>query len=298
MTERRFDLQSKKAPLQEKIREKRRKKLQKTLLFCLAGLILLLALTVTLSHINSLAIRAIDFEGNNVTASRELEQIVRSKLEGRYFYLFARKNTLIFPQREIKQAILDEEKQIAEVQIRRINLTDIVVKVTERQSEFLWCGLEAPVDEQLGDMGGCYFINDQGYIFSEAPYFSGTVYFKVFGLLDTKEKPQDFIGQYVTPPETFKQLIAFKEKLETLSLKPIGLIIKSNNEYALLLEPARWGGPVPKVLFDTESNMETIGHNLETALATAPLRSDIKKRYGQLLYLDLRYKNRVFYKFQ
>ena len=46
------------------------------------------------------------------------------------------------------------------------------------------------------------------------------------------------------------------------------------------------------------SDFQKIAENLQAALATEPLRSDFKNKYSSLLYLDLRYGNKVYFKFK
>jgi len=47
----------------------------------------------------------------------------------------------------------------------------------------------------------------------------------------------------------------------------------------------------------TVTIMQNIKENLDTALNTEPLKSDFKKKYSSLEYIDLRFGNKVYSKF-
>ena len=57
----------------------------------------------------------------------------------------------------------------------------IVIKISERDPFALWCDGEAPVDGDDANVGSCFFLDSDGYIFANAPYFQDNVYFKLYG---------------------------------------------------------------------------------------------------------------------
>ena len=46
-----------------------------------------------------------------------------------------------------------------------------------------------------------------------------------------------------------------------------------------------------------DSDFEKLAENLQAALMTEPLQSDFKNKFSSLLYIDLRFGNKVYYKF-
>jgi len=54
----------------------------------------------------------------------------------------------------------------------------------------------------------------------------------------------------------------------------------------------------PEIIFKADSNFEKIIENLQSVLSTEPLQSDFKNKYSSLLYIDLRFGNKVYYKFK
>src|SRR3989338_931762 len=155
-----------------------------------------------------------------------------------------------------------------DIDVSTLNNTVLKVTVFEREAKYLWCETEEK----------CYFMDGDGFIFDEAPYFSGEVYFRFYGSSN---------GDFV-------KLFPFKKIIEDMGLKPIGLSILENSNVEMFLS----GKSKPKIIFNATSDFQKIAENLQAALATEPLRSDFKNKYSSLLYLDLRYGNKVYFKFK
>ena len=135
----------------------------------------------------------------------------------------------------------------------------------------------------------CYFMDENGYIFDLAPYFSGEVYFKFYGVPD--------VGSYFSK-QNFQQLISFKDTLIDFGLKPIMLYITNDGNVEIFLFSGNPSTIGPEIILKTESNFQNVAENLETALTTEPLQSDFKNKYSTLQYIDLRFGNKVYYKFK
>jgi hypothetical protein len=55
---------------------------------------------------------------------------------------------------------------------------------------------------------------------------------------------------------------------------------------------------LPKILFKNDADLENILENLSLAMKKSEFASEINSKYNKLLYIDLRFKNKVLYKFQ
>ncbi len=121
------------------------------------------------------------------------------------------------------------------------------ISVEERTPEYLWCEM---VPEK------CYFVDDNGYIFDTAPYFSGDVYFKLYGGTDINaDNP---LGSYFLK-QNFQSLISFKDMLEKMGMKPISLSSADNGDIQMSLD----GGTAsaPEIVFNMNSDLETVAEN-------------------------------------
>ena len=168
--------------------------------------------------------------------------------------------------------------------IKDINLSIknkiLEISITERQAKYIWCG--ATVSDSK-----CNFIDEDGYIFDEAPYFSGEVYFKFYGA----QTESYFYKQ------NFKQLILFRDNLIKLGLKPFALYVKDGEDAEMFLSNPT-STTVPKIIFKIGSDLQNVTENLQAALTTEPLQSKFKNDYASLQYIDLRFGNKVYDKFK
>ena len=169
------------------------------------------------------------------------------------------------------------------------------VSLTERMALYTWCGdtinlvIGLPSGDSTAREEKCYFVDEAGYIFDEAPYFSGDVYFKFYGLAN--------LGTYFSK-ENFKQLIYFKDTLLGIGLKPVSLYVLDNGDIKVFLSNLNKAPIGPYIALKASSNFQKVAENLQTALTTEPLQSDLKNQYSSLLYIDLRFGNKVVYKFR
>ena len=82
----------------------------------------------------------------------------------------------------------------------------------------------------------------------------------------------------------------FKHRMETLRLAPVYFWIKQEGECV-----AR-GSAGFEIFFLCTGNLEETAENLSAALQAEPFAPDYEKRLPDLLYLDLRHDNKVFFK--
>ena len=187
----------------------------------------------------------------------------------------------------------DRFKRLKDINITSKDGKILEISVSERIPEYIWCGEGLP--ETGADIETCYFLDNTGFIFDEAPYFSGEVYFKFFGKVTTEN---DISSGVYFSETNFHKFISFKKLLEDMKLKPVALYIMDNGEvkvYLSDLSPLPMG---PEIIFKVDFDFQKIAENLQAALTTEPLQTDFKNKYSSLLYIDLRYGNKVYYKFR
>ncbi|KKR66862.1 MAG: hypothetical protein UU07_C0004G0017, partial [Parcubacteria group bacterium GW2011_GWF1_40_5] len=244
-------------------RRKRRTVLSKILLL----LVVLLAILGSLAYIfriPSLNIKSVEIDGTRVIDADTIRANIEKEIAGNYLWILPKTNIFLYPKSKIKEELSKSFKRLKNIDVSTLNNTVLKVTVFEREAKYLWCETEEK----------CYFMDGDGFIFDEAPYFSGEVYFRFYGSSN---------GDFV-------KLFPFKKIIEDMGLKPIGLSILENSNVEMFLS----GKSKPKIIFNATSDFQKIAENLQAALATEPLRSDFKNKYSSLLYLDLRYGNKVY----
>lgn len=282
------------SPRLNELKKRRRKAIvNKSLVifFCFA---ILFAVAAYFSRLDGLNIKAVEASGNKVVDSVLIEDAVNEKISGKYLWLFPKSNVLYYPKSTIKAELQNKFYRLDSIDLSVRNREVLAVSVTEREAKYLWCGATPAIDAKRPEKEKCYFLDSEGYVFDEAPYFSGEVYFKFYGFSDPKsENPA---GSYFSQ-KNFKQLVLFKDVVAGMGIKPVVISVLPDGDIEMFL--ARTGSNMlgPKIIFRSDAELKNVAENLQAALATDPLMSQFKSKYGALLYIDLRFGNKVYFKF-
>ncbi len=275
-------------------RQKARKRLF-VLLF-----ILLICIIIGLSYLSGwekITINKINVSGTHVIYSEEISKVVEKDLSGKYFYLFYKKNFLIYPESKIYNDLITQFPRIDKLSLNLKNSTILDITLSERTGSYLWCGDKVPVDQtQIGE--NCYFLNDNGYIFDKAPYFSGNLYFKFYiPLSNAGDSP---LTKQILPKDEFVSLVNFIDTISSLGFKPMYLTFDSIGSANIYLENKN-GNTNPIIMFSTDQDnngdFNKIGENFSLAMQKPEFANEIRKNFNNLFYIDLRFKDKILYKF-
>jgi hypothetical protein len=294
------------------LKRTRKKTFLNKILFSLLGIVVLLGFFVYLSRLSSLNINNIEITGNQVVDTNDIKQAIQEEMSGKYLWLFPKTDIFFYPQNSIIKMLQDKFKRLENISLSIKNDKTLLVSVKERKALYTWCGNTPPDTSVVAMPQGessatCYFVDENGYIFDQAPYFSGGVYFKFYGLPDVSVVgiPQsgslttgtDPSGSYFSE-QYFKQLIYFRDILVEFGLKPAALYVTADQNVEVFLASAPNSTNQPQIIFKLNGDYENIAENLKAALTTDPLQTEFKDKYSKLEYIDLRFGNKVYYKFQ
>ncbi|MCU0660281.1 MAG: FtsQ-type POTRA domain-containing protein [Candidatus Pacebacteria bacterium] len=275
-----------------KVREKKRKARKRRLVFSVSLLFVLCAILVLVSRLNYFAIKGIVLEEHIVTDTALIRNTVHTHLDGNYFLFIPKDNFLLYPEKAIVHDLYATFPRIKNVRVSRAYADHIAIEVEEYTPTYLWCGENLP---EQGQAEECYFLDAKGYIFSQAPYFSGDVYFKFYGGGITNASA---VGAYFLDSSRIEALFDLSQSFRDLGFEPYGLFVDAKGEDTLLAAAAgRAPHDYPRILFQSKTPPDAILANLKLALTTEPLASKIEFSAHTLKYIDLRYENRVYYKF-
>ena len=260
-------------------------------------IILFVCIIGALSYFSSyskLIISNVVITGNNIIDSKELEKKVDENITGRYVGLFDKTNFLIYPKSKIYNTLIIDFPRIETLSIKRDGLNTIHISITERAGSFLYCGIGLP--EKTEDIGeNCYFVNNDGLVFDKAPYFSGDIYFKYY--TEMKIVDGKILGSNIFEENHFHEIVRFVDGVISLGFKPIYMVKGSDNIYSLYLKSTN-DKLNPKIIFKEDNDLVMILDNLKTAMVEKEFANEINSKYDTLSYVDLRFKNKVLYKFQ
>ncbi|PCI19999.1 hypothetical protein COB64_02815 [Candidatus Wolfebacteria bacterium] len=278
-----------------RVQQKKKLKLKRRSLFTLAIFVLVIIGVSLLSRIDALTVSNISIEGNDVIETSVLKNEITSIISGSHIILFPKKSSFFLPARKIKRDLLSEHTRIETITLSRSNFQSIELSITERKGEYLWCG---DFIEEDATAETCYYVDAQGTIFAEAPYFSGPIFFKFYTNPDETTEG-DLLGSKVLPSELFTQILSMKDFLTNVNIKTQAVSVTEDRLYELFISSNEDSlMQSPKILFNSDNNFEAIFNNLGSALQTEPFATDYKDDLKDLLYIDLRFDNKVLYKFE
>lgn len=247
-------------------------------LFAFLGIILV-ALPIYLLRTSKFLISNIQIQGNNVTKDEEIQKIIDEDLSGNYLWIFPKSNSLLYPKKKISADLLQSVPRLSSATLSRLNAKSLQVIVEERTPFALYCKDVTNPNSPTN----CFFLDQTGYIFSEAPSFSGGVYF----VYSSEPSIENTIGAEYISADIFTTLDPFIKNLGSVGLFPQVFVIKEK-EYALLLSNnAVVSWPRGQDLLNVTSNLESF--------LTDPNFKNNKQNLNNLLYLKV-LGNKIYYK--
>ena len=248
---------------------------------------------IAFSYASRFRITHIVIEGNVVTETSEILSRAQQKLEGRYLFVFSKKHAWIAPKKGIEKALSGSFPRFSEVTVSGENMNTVRIHVTERTGAYLWCGeIFTPTSTP------CYFLDDTGYVFAEAPGFSGNVFFRFYGPL-TDRDTSHAIGGYVMSDADFVYAKRFIAGMKNLGIKPYAFVSTTIDERYLYIEhPSGDLARSPKLILSNKDDVVTVLQNFESAYNAEPLKTEFANKLPNLATVDLRFKNKVYYTYR
>ena len=241
-----------------------------------------------------LRIARIEVSGNSVLETDEITSFVRKEISGKYFFLFPKDSIALYPKERIENNLLDSFKRILSLSLNTKGFTALSVTINERKPYSLWCG-EILVDTDVEEDALCYFADEAGFLFAEAPHFGGNVYVEFYGPLyktgtSTSSPGIIPIGAEFLPSLEFKIITLFRDLLGRIGLNINKAVAKDAGDFTFTI---REGG---KVLLNKKQDPMRLVSDIESAFRTElgdPGDPAVRK---QVEYIDARFTNKIFFK--
>lgn len=272
-----------------KLRRRRRKIFAlKTLsfFFVLIGFVFLLS---WLSKMQTIQIENIKISGNSTISDNEIIDFVKTETLSKYFRLFSKNSIFLYPRKSIEKTLAENFKKIETISVKSQGLKNILVNMSERKPNSLWCVVSAE-DGMVGNKNSeiCYFLDKEGLIFSKAPDFSGNSFLRYYGLIDGEEDP---IGKNYVTREKFKEISKFIDSLGILGIKVATFRAETNNDYQIVLKNEI------KIILDDKQSFDKTLENIQSILSEVDLKGDYSPNNPpRINYIDLRFGNKVYLK--
>lgn len=234
---------------------------------------------VILIRLPRLQVKNVAVVGANVVDPGDVTEFVNQQLQGKTLFILPKSSIFLVPTHRLEKNIKKQFSRLQTVSINRTNFSTLSVAIKEYQGVYLWC-----IDETT-----CYFMDQNGVAFASAPYFSGNAYPKIFtGPL----QPLPFQAVNPAQLDTIALLIS---RLPAIGINPEEFHFVSGHELAV---DFNHDGSPAQLLFDPTIDTKQALVALYTGLRTNPLATKFRDATQVLQYVDLRFSNRVVYKFQ
>lgn len=226
------------------------------------------------------SIREVVVSGVGEEMKSEITGIVNSQLAGVYFGVIPKSSALFYPEKGIENSITAGLPRIAGSVVRLVSPTKLSVTVAERAPAALWCS-----DTPFDGAEECFFIDTGGFAFDKAPSGIGHLYYRLIGY-KSGESP---FGKSVIDGKRLVGLLSFLSSLNALSLSPRRLTLLSGDDVSAEID----GGGL--ILARESEDLKKQVENLRGLLS----EKDLVPRKGEnlhVLYIDLRYGNKLYFK--
>ncbi len=231
---------------------------------------------IFLARSHAVRVQTVVISGNEIVKKEEIEKIVTEARGERFLWIIPKDDIILFPREDVTKKILEQYPTIANASVSFSGLHTLAVVVREYKPRYLWC--DSVKREK------CYFMDDRGYIFTEAAGFSEGVLFTYYGLID----PAQPIGNMYLPLPMFTELNKFAESLKLLKVTPVGLNVLGQDDFELHLSTGS------TILFSNREDFLQTFANLETIIAE---QTRLNKNFlAELDYIDVRFTSKAFVK--
>lgn len=234
---------------------------------------------VVLIRLPVLQVKTVEVMGVNVADPEEVSVYVKKEIQGKVLFILPRSSMLVVPTATLAKKLTHAYPRFSSVDVRRKGINTLAVTVREYVGTYLWCNT----------LDSCYFMTDDGVVYAPSPFFSGDAYAKVFG----GEK-----GDFPFMPITAKDFATVKlleENLPTVSIHPAEFHFLPNRELRVVFFH---NGRESALLFDSEGDTAAALQALDTAFKTDTFANRYRDPERALSYIDLRFPNKIVYKFQ
>ncbi|MCC7469766.1 MAG: hypothetical protein IT284_01350 [Bacteroidetes bacterium] len=274
--------------------EKSLKTFRKFLWFIFILVVLFFALGIV-SSIPKFVINNVVTDGSAVIDDDEIKEKTLVYLGGKNALVYARGNIFLFSKRDIIDFVKDVFPRIYEVHLVEREGQTLKLSIEERDASYLWCGKEAPtISNEFVKNDDCYFIDQKGFIFDEAPFFTNGVYFIVYGGVNS-ETP---IGETVHLENSMENFMGVVNTLSSLGLPAHSLVINKDGQNEILLDIQTTTGEYAKVIFNETESFDILKTKLISSLSEKEFVQDFTLHKDRLEYIDTRFANRVLYRFK
>jgi cell division septal protein FtsQ len=243
-------------------------------------------------HRPELRIQQVFVNNTGVIPNDTVASAIRAMMHDSYLHLIPKDSTFFLSTTQIANELRTAFPRIAQVTVQRTGMEGLNVNVDEREPAALWCGdVVPPIASSFGAVqekgreevwGNCYLVDAGGFIYAEAPVYTGNTFPRYYGSLEHAEPT----GQNILVSDEFSRFqnlfVGLAHQEPTLA----AVLIVDERDIELYLD----GGI--RLLALRAEVPDTIIRRVITLFSTKSLTPG-----KPIEYIDMRFDNKVFVKY-
>ena len=241
---------------------------------------------ITLIKTPRFQVKHVVVTGTEVADPNDVVKYVNDRMAGKYLYILPKTSILLTPTATLSEKVKKAFPRFKSAVVRRASFDTLSVSINEYKGVYLWC---SELDENQTN-NNCSFMDQNGVVFATAPYFSGSAYLKLYGDNTSANFPFSPLGSL-----SLANVVLLTARFEAINITATEFHFISSHK---LVVGFAHNDRDAQIIFDPSRDIEDELSALYTGLRTEPLGSLYHNQSKILEYIDVRFANKVVYKFQ
>jgi hypothetical protein len=265
-------------------RKRLEKKIKRIFFFYFTPAILLFSLFVFAFNSESVSLQKIflTLEKNKKTNYLEKNKIfieINSILDGRYFSIFSKRNSLFFPEDEILLKLKKKFPEIEKINLKRgHSFRDLEIQILEEKPEFIYC--------QSEKLEKCFLMNSTGKIFYKIENFKK----EKNNIIFISEKEKKIAENFFDSKKEREKILKFLDRLKKINKLKIKFFEKKNKYlYKLVLNDNT------KIILASDFKLDDIGQKIDKITKLKEFKVFEGGFNSRISYINLSLKKRIAY---
>jgi len=260
--------------LPHQIRKKRNERRTKKTFWSFLFLALIVGALAFLSRLDSLQIKEMIATDTQFIDRYALADLFQSEISGNYFGLFPKSSYILFSRNDLEKKIKEKFSSVEIVEVKGQGFHAASIQIQEYQPVAFWCS--------EGEKSKCYLMNKLGVIFANEPVAHSYILPRFYNVLSG-----EVLGLNYLNTDIFSSMLNILNGLPELGIDPVSVRTEDNSTFRIDTKQGLY------LLIDIHDALDNALPNLKTIIEKDTLN---KAQLGNLLYIDLRFGNKVFYK--
>ncbi len=224
-----------------------------------------------------------------------LTALTNDAMRGTYFGLVPKNSIFFVPEHDIRTAILASDSHIGSISIFREGFTGLSIQVNERTAVARWCGATrfdlSATSSRFNLATNCYLFDANGLVFSLASTSDQVVApFTLYAPLAASSP--DPLRATIADADALPATFDFARQVGTLGSLVSTIVIRG--------DPPSQGsgeaGEVDQYLTSGTRITYVLGQETDAFTALMAAKSEVNLADGSILYVDLRFPGKVYFK--